>query len=1158
MPVGYMIALRIPERLGARTAELLDGNARPAPADDLHVTLLVGQDQDRATIDAVMTAAERVARRTPAVPVDFTHGDTMGPKDERVVTLLPGDPAPVATLRARLAEALDQAGVAWSDKWSYRPHMTISEPVNRDRAPWTLEGRGIPFTATAVGVWHNGRLVTEFPLDGGGQIGKSMPLVSWLEARGLTPLAKHLGDQHDQLHHGRRRGANGEMQPGRGETRRAQIERGRKEYQAALARITPERKAKGEARIAAMNERAEARRKKPAGKTDDPHAELGSALGDGWAKGRTDNASGQLQRDGKTVGMVSHDRARGQWVATSVDGKGAPQFSGHASAQEAVDAVHGRLGDKKPAASATVPESAAPAKQASDGGKFSRPGWQRSTEHDGGETAGGVGQGSVKPRQDGKWTGAAKIHGGASSRKTFSSRDEAAAWVDEQLAPNVKPGDKRWPSLDAQIAAKHDEIRRMEGGMGVPHPVFNREGRQRWEAARSELEQLKGGAQQQVTPPKLSGDQPPAKLGGDRGIGAAREKLARARQALDDHEPRTPAEQQLRYGIRQVAGAMEGWKPKDRGAGYELHYGDGKVVTINAGTRAGGAGRSQFTVIGPDGTKIANPPTAQGAARAAMRAAGVDARDIAQVDLKRQRETDRNAGVNLAEQARQRVEASKPKPMSDEEAAALDRTYEVQRMTPEQRRQRMAEARSAALDAAGPISRGEWRSLPRQDREKASLKDPVTGDRVVRVRGDDGKWNMHRLGDDAKPAAEKAPAEPTDPKEAVKQATAGEGWSRMPTGKGAMLSRGDENIGFIGHDESGNRWSAVVSGGDRPQVSYHATAAEAAKHLEAARDSAGSSTAAAEGEGMSEAARRFLERRDNRLQRKAERYGGYAGNARARSDAAYNRAKQTADMIPMGQPMLVDHYSYKGDRNRRARMQQNFSRSYEESQKADRYEGKVKAIEAAQRTHQVDRGFAERRIKEATAELARLDRAGVGDTPYRQKQQAKLEAYQHELKRHQSEGRQGWAKNDFQPGDVIMHRGRVIGEVARSNPKSVSLKTEYSWNSTLSHDKIPSGAEIHRKGADGKYAPAERGTADAKAKAAKRPTKSARDALEGTRGSWKAFGIDDKISVDEFVNHPKAPSALVIGLGREIGVRGWGKMDHQQRLAELQRRLKEG
>lgn len=74
-----------------------------------------------------------------------------------------------------------------------------------------------------------------------------MKLHAWLDAHGLEPLRKHLPGGHDQLAHGRRGG-----KPGKGETRRAQIERGRAEYQRALARITPERKAKGEAKIAAM------------------------------------------------------------------------------------------------------------------------------------------------------------------------------------------------------------------------------------------------------------------------------------------------------------------------------------------------------------------------------------------------------------------------------------------------------------------------------------------------------------------------------------------------------------------------------------------------------------------------------------------------------------------------------------------------------------------------------------------------------------------------------------------------------------------------------------------------------------------------------------------------------------------------------------------
>jgi len=56
-----------------------------------------------------------------------------------------------------------------------------------------------------------------------------MTLHAWLTARELEPLRKHLAGGHDQLAHGRRGG-----KPGKGETRRAQIERGRVRARLAL------------------------------------------------------------------------------------------------------------------------------------------------------------------------------------------------------------------------------------------------------------------------------------------------------------------------------------------------------------------------------------------------------------------------------------------------------------------------------------------------------------------------------------------------------------------------------------------------------------------------------------------------------------------------------------------------------------------------------------------------------------------------------------------------------------------------------------------------------------------------------------------------------------------------------------------------------------
>lgn len=68
----------------------------------------------------------------------------------------------------------------------------------------------------------------------------------------------------------------------------------------------------------------------------------------------------------------------------------------------------------------------------------------------------------------------------------------------------------------------------------------------------------------------------------------------------------------------------------------------------------------------------------------------------------------------------------------------------------------------------------------------------------------------------------------------------------------------------------------------------------------------------------------YQERQERRRERLLER----AAKKKQESEARYRAARATADAIPFGQPMLVDHHSYKGDRSRRERMRNNFEKSF--------------------------------------------------------------------------------------------------------------------------------------------------------------------------------------------------------------------------------------
>lgn len=82
-----------------------------------------------------------------------------------------------------------------------------------------------------------------------------------------------------------------------------------------------------------------------------------------------------------------------------------------------------------------------------------------------------------------------------------------------------------------------------------------------------------------------------------------------------------------------------------------------------------------------------------------------------------------------------------------------------------------------------------------------------------------------------------------------------------------------------------------------------------------------------------------------RLQMRKERYEELADKARKRSQEQSNKHNRIASNIPLGQPILVDHYSASRHRNDIKKMQNAIEKSIEEDKKADYYDSKVNNIE---------------------------------------------------------------------------------------------------------------------------------------------------------------------------------------------------------------------
>ena len=74
-----------------------------------------------------------------------------------------------------------------------------------------------------------------------------------------------------------------------------------------------------------------------------------------------------------------------------------------------------------------------------------------------------------------------------------------------------------------------------------------------------------------------------------------------------------------------------------------------------------------------------------------------------------------------------------------------------------------------------------------------------------------------------------------------------------------------------------------------------------------------------------------------RIRHKKERYEELARKYKNSSIERQNRASQMASVIPFGQPILVGHYSEKGDRNYRERIRKTMVAGIEDGNKAEYY-----------------------------------------------------------------------------------------------------------------------------------------------------------------------------------------------------------------------------
>lgn len=240
--------------------------------------------------------------------------------------------------------------------------------------------------------------------------------------------------------------------------------------------------------------------------------------------------------------------------------------------------------------------------------------------------------------------------------------------------------------------------------------------------------------------------------------------------------------------------------------------------------------------------------------------------------------------------------------------------------------------------------------------------------------------------------------------------------------------------------------------------------------------------------------RTFAEAEAERYERaedRAERYEGYASNAAARSDAAYQAAHRIADGIPMGQPILVGHHSERRHRRDIERMHSGMRRSIAEEAKAEHYAERAETAERYQaRRESVPTTL--RRIEKLEAELrgvnrnlaGRIDYVSDGAGGYALKRvmpsegrkarleqmaadlQEQIDYWRGHIAKAEAEGVKIWSKADFAKGDFVQTEFGYY-EVLRVNAKSVTIpalisdgpvvtkaNSRLTWTDTMPYDKV--------------------------------------------------------------------------------------------------------
>jgi hypothetical protein len=274
-------------------------------------------------------------------------------------------------------------------------------------------------------------------------------------------------------------------------------------------------------------------------------------------------------------------------------------------------------------------------------------------------------------------------------------------------------------------------------------------------------------------------------------------------------------------------------------------------------------------------------------------------------------------------------------------------------------------------------------------------------------------------------------------------------------------------------DGTAFRWSSRAGAWVLPRNLRTPTRDANIARFRAALERAGVAVAV-EDSGRTQSVAEAREAQRERLEARQERHEQVAERASAASDGAWERSRQIASFIPLGQPVLVGHHSERRHRRDIERMDRLDRKAIEDGKAAEQAARLAEGLRA-RLTNGDSVGTIRRRLDRLRAELRGVERSldGTGratmhTTPtaatgeHRERLLARQAALAEEigldeqaLAQAAASGTRIWTRDDFIKGDEVFSVGQWL-PVVKVNARSVTVPHPFMTGETATrpYDKI--------------------------------------------------------------------------------------------------------